>query len=337
MNVDITSLSAMNHEIQDLQRELSDTRPKLPFMVKVLRALHFEKDHPDSANVIGTFWTDDTGSFVTNAKILSEFLQVKPNSINANFREHGFTTPQSVDFEQLRRFRTIFQRYASVDKHAWKQRKHRTDAFKSTTTLDEAAVLSAESWSVFRGQQIRRSPLEHSANDQARDQWFQHLPSVESVRMEMVLPAFLPQWPNDNPQYVHQLRINCAHLCSVWRDAESLMKGTISITSFVSFFRCFGSPIGIRRQIEEITVPDSEVISTTMSPRFIDGICIGFRKSLISERWATASPETWALIEGVEEGTFRLLTRCRRVDMDQDKCRTIWIDTYNVEKRLRFK
>jgi hypothetical protein len=179
-------------------------------------------------------------------------------------------------------------------------------------------------------------PVDDPSNDQAREQWFQHFQFAESEPMETVLGTFLPELGTDNPQYLLQLRTNFDHLCSVWRDPESLMKGTVSLKTFISFFRCFGSPIGIREQLEEITVQDSEAFSAT-NPCFIDGICIGFGKSLLAARWATASPETWMLIEGEQEGTFRLLTRSRQADMDQDRCRTIWIDTTNLEQRLGFK
>jgi hypothetical protein len=308
----------------------------MPFMAKILRILQFEQQHPELTRVVGAFWSDDNGMFVSNAQILSVFLGIKCNSINANFREHDFTPPKSVPLERLCRLRISLKGSAAFERHIWKQRKHQTATFKRTTTLEEAARLSARSWSVFRAQPVRSLVLDDPSNDQALEEWSRHFRLHESAAMDSLLHAFIPQRDGDDLKYVQQLHQNFSHLCSLWRDPESLMGGTVSITAFISFFRCFGAPTGVREQIEEITVSDPQAISAT-APGFIDGVCIGFGKAQLGERWAEASPESWALIEGEEEGTFRLLTRSRQIDNNQDRCRTIWIDTTRQEERIGFK
>jgi hypothetical protein len=92
---------------------------------------------------LGAFWFDDNGSFVSNSKVLGEFLLIHPHSINANFREHSFTPLQFITFDQLRKFRPSIQGFTIIDGQNWKQRKHKTGTCKSTTTIDEARILSA--------------------------------------------------------------------------------------------------------------------------------------------------------------------------------------------------
>jgi hypothetical protein len=42
--------------------------------------------------------------------------------------------------------------------------------------------------------------------------------------MDTAVVPSLPQLENDDPGYIHQLRLNFVHICSFWRDAESLME-----------------------------------------------------------------------------------------------------------------
>jgi hypothetical protein len=330
------SFFKMEDKIEVLRTRLFRTRPTVPLIVKILRVLNFEKDHPGFTNNLGAFWSGDDGSFISHAQILSQFLGVKGNSINTNFRQHGFTAPKLVTLEQLRQLRPSSQGFRLADERNWKHRKHQIDTFRPTTTLEEAATLGDQSWRAFRTHQVGVLPIEDPQNNEARNQWSRQLGFVDSVPMDIVLPAFISQQENDDPRHITQLRVNFGDLCSFWRDSESLMKGTLSITAFIPFFRCFGSPSGIQQQIEEIT--DSRAAGMVMkSPRFIDGICIGVQKDSFAERWATAAPETWALIEGEQEGTFRLLTRRCRMDLYEDRSRIVWIDVTNVEKRMGFK
>jgi hypothetical protein len=64
---------------------------------------------------------------------------------------------------------------------------------------------------------------------------------------------------------------------------------------------------------------------------------LGAKKSWFTERWDTTQPGTWAIIEGQKAGTFRLLTRRRPRDAQQDRCRIIWVDTIHEAKRFGFR
>jgi hypothetical protein len=119
----------MDNETMLLKAELLQTNPKMPFIVKVLSVLQFEETHRELANVVGAFWCDRPGSFVANSRILGAFLQAKANTINANFRQHGFTNPKFVSFEEVRNFRISLQRLEPAQRKDWNQRQHLTTEF----------------------------------------------------------------------------------------------------------------------------------------------------------------------------------------------------------------
>ena len=68
---------------------------KIKFAVKVWRTLQFVREHPECAGMCGAMWLGDGPKFVTNAAILGSFLDIKPNSVNTNFRLLGFEIEHS--------------------------------------------------------------------------------------------------------------------------------------------------------------------------------------------------------------------------------------------------
>jgi hypothetical protein len=71
----------------------------LTFGVKLHRLLEHTKTHREDAGIIGLIWTKQPGVFLANNLLLTSFLGIKMNSVNTNFREHGFvqvkTTPMT--------------------------------------------------------------------------------------------------------------------------------------------------------------------------------------------------------------------------------------------------
>jgi hypothetical protein len=114
---------------------------------------------------------------------------------------------------------------------------------------------------------------------------------------------------------------------------ESLVNGTLTSQEFASFFRCFGSPGGIDEVLEEISgaAPEGE------SPRFKIGICLGSDRNWFAECWKDAAVDTWALIDGEEEGTFCLFIRGDEMAGTKDQLKTIWVDATTQENRLNFE
>ncbi|KAK8887872.1 hypothetical protein M9Y10_038931 [Tritrichomonas musculus] len=63
---------------------------KLKFAAKLFIILDFTNQNPLSVNVTGTTWLSDGIRFITNSQIFGQFINLRPNSVNANFRSHFF-------------------------------------------------------------------------------------------------------------------------------------------------------------------------------------------------------------------------------------------------------
>ena len=108
---------------------------KTKFCVKLLQALNLSKQSPYRVSEIGVGWCKDGRHFVCNTNILSKYLQIKPNSINANFRDHSFEIIKSQNEFIVREFGIL------PDIHKWKKRRHSRFQFNANTTEDEAGQI----------------------------------------------------------------------------------------------------------------------------------------------------------------------------------------------------
>lgn len=75
--------------VEDFQ-SLMSRQTRIKFAAKILATLTFVEKHQNTAGTVGVSWCKDGRHFICNAKILGNFLALKSNSINTNFREHGF-------------------------------------------------------------------------------------------------------------------------------------------------------------------------------------------------------------------------------------------------------
>jgi hypothetical protein len=169
---------------------------------------------------------------------------------------------------------------------------------------------------------------------EARTQWERHFGSALSVPIDVVINAFLPITSDDDQVYLRQLHTNFKYLCSPWMNQEGIITNRLSIDAFISFFHCFGSPIGVRVRLQEIT-PLYKPFSNY--PLFFIGICLGVNKSRFSKSWTFAMAESWALIDGEKPATFKLITRESQCDDGNDRTWTVWIDATNLKTPFSFK
>ena len=96
----------------------SDTSTRrMKFAVRVFYVLQRTKQHPDEMMKTGAIWCHDGIHFICNSQLLGEFLLIKPNTINTNFRSHSFTIennqPPAIisEFPMLRDIRNWRKRY----------------------------------------------------------------------------------------------------------------------------------------------------------------------------------------------------------------------------------
>ena len=100
---------------------------RIKFSVKVFYVLQFVERYPDYKNECGA----DGKHFISNSTLLGNTLSIKPNTINTNFRSHGFkiipykAIELSTDFPNLSDIRN------------WKKRINQKYNFNHLSLIDE--------------------------------------------------------------------------------------------------------------------------------------------------------------------------------------------------------
>ena len=105
---------------------------KIKFAVKIFRCLQYAEKHPDLIPKIGACWYSNGSCFASNSMILGDFLKIKPNTINTNYRWHGFQKIDQIPNNLSAKCPTI------SDIRNWKIRKSKSYAFNNMMTEDDA-------------------------------------------------------------------------------------------------------------------------------------------------------------------------------------------------------
>jgi hypothetical protein len=118
--------------VEELQSQLCDNAStRMKFSVKVFHVLQFTHKLPEHTDECGACWLPDGVRFISNSLVLGSILGIKSNTINTNFRSHGFQiVPKSL------MNMTKCQELISDTKH-WKIRTNQQHSFTSTSLLSE--------------------------------------------------------------------------------------------------------------------------------------------------------------------------------------------------------
>jgi hypothetical protein len=116
-----------------LRRQVCPGDGRVKFAVKVLHILQYTQQHPDSRDQLGAAWCRDGRHFIVNSKILGNFLNLKSNTINTNFRDHGFQIMSCNQTELAGEFRGL------TDTRHWKKRIG-PDFTRGTTIRDAEQI-----------------------------------------------------------------------------------------------------------------------------------------------------------------------------------------------------
>jgi hypothetical protein len=68
----------------------SEHKMRIKFSVKLLHVLNYTSQNRELIPETGAVWCADGIHFLVHSKILGNFLGLKSNTINTNFRDHGF-------------------------------------------------------------------------------------------------------------------------------------------------------------------------------------------------------------------------------------------------------
>lgn len=119
------------HSISDLKEFLSNNPQRIKFSTKVFCILNFTKKYPESINICGAAWCKDQYHFICNSSIIGQLLNLRSNSINTNFRDHGFI----IDNQSCTKNRTEFPDL--INSRNWKRRSNPQHKFFVGATLEE--------------------------------------------------------------------------------------------------------------------------------------------------------------------------------------------------------
>lgn len=112
------------------------SKSRMKFVTKVLYCLNFVKamnNDNEIIKLIGCSWCSDNMHFITNSMVLGDFLNLKSNSINTNFREHGFQVITNTDIQK---------EFPTLQVRQWKKRVCMNGTFNSRSTPEDADNIS---------------------------------------------------------------------------------------------------------------------------------------------------------------------------------------------------
>jgi hypothetical protein len=120
---------------------ISDSKPREKFAVRLLRVLRAADSDPEQVPTLGITWCRDGRSFISHPRLISVTLGLKQNSINTNFRDHGFEISDCTPASIVEEFGNL------PEPHLWKKRSHISGQFTRNTSPEAAERI-----------QIRKSP-----------------------------------------------------------------------------------------------------------------------------------------------------------------------------------
>lgn len=104
---------------------------RVKFATKLFHVLSFSRSHPGSLMLLGASWCRDGAQFICHSGIMSAFLGLKANSINTNFRDHGFEIVRSSLGELTREFPCL------PANNNWKKRANHRYPFTAMSSIEE--------------------------------------------------------------------------------------------------------------------------------------------------------------------------------------------------------
>lgn len=275
--------------LEDLRSYVNrdDNKGRMKFMVKILIIMKYTLNHPETIEETGAAWCSDKIHFIVNSNKLANFMNLRPNSINTNFRDHGFIIVSSLASDLGKDFPGI-----ALTRH-WKKRYISNPPFTANTTITEAEAIpciqvridtqerlenkKSENFLPFipketniflkgdQGQLLNLSQLNFALmtkDDEDGSNWFKRLlknlteywklnVSGEASSGIQHLISVIIDKSQLSPMNKGQISANIEFLLHM-RDDSSQISDTITFDTFVKYFVRYGSindPIGILHEV----------------------------------------------------------------------------------------
>lgn len=324
---------------------------RLKFSVKVLMVLNFSEKHKDCVPVTGAVWCEDGCHFLVNTKIMASLLDLKANSINTNFREHGFKIISNVLEKDTEGLPPL------PDLNNWKVRQNTAATFtRNSTRKDAENVPSLEtkpqgmesqqntSFIPQRTQEMCTNDFESELKliykilvdipqpdrwkrdllESATSFWTKNISPQPLESLDTVVQKLFPLVPGSDYRKQQQLRANFKYLIHT-HSGSSQMNKTVYFSDFLRLFLRFGSPAGIREPLVEVTdfteephllrlsYDEEDDGGEEYSPRFLPGFCPTLHKEAALVYLRGQVVDKWVVMHSREANQFTLLIR-KQVD-----------------------
>jgi hypothetical protein len=118
--------------LEELQSYIGRDQPsRVKFASKLFHILTFTKSHPATIPLLGASWCKDNAHFICNSSAVATFLGLKANSVNTNFRAHGFEIVRVSLTDLAREFPCL------TTNHHWKKRVNNKFGFTAASPLSD--------------------------------------------------------------------------------------------------------------------------------------------------------------------------------------------------------
>jgi hypothetical protein len=297
--------------LEDLRRAVVPDDGRVKFMLKVLHVLNYSRSHPLALLTLGAGWCPDGIHFVVNSTILGEFLALRSNTINTNFRDHGFEIVPCTA-EHLK------SDFGLTDTRHWKKRKNAN--FTIATTVADAAQIRcgldrvpSSDFSESLRKLIRDDPGQLLELQKLRfglerdEQWFIRLFDFLTDFWRRIahgcVSASFADIASELGTVTETHRANLAFLLDLHTD-NSQVSDDVFFATFARFFVRYGFDKDAGAVVRALS---ADFLGYDSSPRFKHWFKPNQEKTAASAAIALRGPNSWCVIPARNPGRFTLL------------------------------
>lgn len=193
---------------------------KIKFAVKVFLCLQYTSFFPQSIETIGAFWCKDKQHFIVNASILGDFIGIKSNSINTNFRDHSFIIVSQTRQELEKECDTL----SLTETRKWKKRILTNGNFSPKQNISEIAKIPCIPPSLPLTSQVPAPVTSDFPFSQSLIQFLQKSPFQSLI---IKLPYSIPQIGPINDKSSNWISKVCDYAANLWKENTSNLEDSI--------------------------------------------------------------------------------------------------------------
>jgi hypothetical protein len=157
----------MDQKLHAFQELVKEKWTRVPFAIRLLRCLQFVAANPCYVSIVGVV-AAHYKAILFDVRVLARFLELIPNGLNKNLRQHGFEMDTKADIvAELERCAPAF--HWTTKAKTWSKRVCREGAFHPGTTDAEAYEWAARAACMRHGRRYVPCNSEWNEKPQTRN------------------------------------------------------------------------------------------------------------------------------------------------------------------------